>query len=288
MIGLAGSKADPVMVHTAAHCVRHEVPFAVMDLVDVASRGSWSLTVPPGPDDYVSGDEDVRLADLSGIYVRAIRLGDDAAAHRWRGLVDGFTAWLLESPVPVVNTPRSHVLNSYKPAHYAWLAEHCLAVPASVMTSRAEVIAEFLTGGRAVVKPLCGTRATTRELDLDRLVGRDDLGGPVMVQRLVEGDDVRVHVIGGEVVACRFRSEMIDYRSDRSAERFVTQLPDDLAHRLVGLTAEQGLAFAGWDFKVDADERYWVLECNPMPGYSFYDRVAAGAIADALVRYLST
>ncbi len=286
MIGLAGSKADPVMVHTAAHCVRYEVPFAVMDLVDVAARGDWSLTVPPDADDHVSGDEHVRLADLSGIYVRAIRLGDEAAAHRWRGLVDGFTAWLAESPVPVVNSPRSHVLNSYKPAHYAWLAEHDLAVPASITTSRAAEVADFLADGRAVVKPLCGTRATTRELDLQRLQGRDDLGGPVMVQRLVPGDDVRAHVIGGEVIACRFRSDLIDYRSDRSAERFVTPLPDDLAHRLVELSAEQGLAFAGWDFKVDEDERYWVLECNPMPGYSFYDRIADGAIAHALVSYL--
>jgi len=286
VIGLAGSKADPVMVHTAAHCVRHEVPFAVIDLVDTASRGSWSLTVPPDAGDHVSGDEEVRLAELSGIYVRAIRLGDDTGAHRWRGLVDGFTAWLGERPIPVVNPPGAHVLNSYKPAHYAWLAERGLAVPASLVTARARDAADFLAGGRAVVKPLCGTRATTRELDLERLEGRDDLGGPVMVQRLVQGDDVRAHVIGGEVIACRFRSDQIDYRSDRSAERCVTRLPDDLAHRLTTLSAEQGLVFAGWDFKVDADEEYWVLECNPMPGYSFYDRVADGAIAAALVRYL--
>src|SRR5918993_1087854 len=101
MIGLAGSKADPVMVHTAAHCVRHEVPFAVIDLVDLAARGTWSLTVPPHREDHVQGDERVTLRDLTGIYVRAIRLGADDPG-RWRGLVDGFGAWLLESPVPVV------------------------------------------------------------------------------------------------------------------------------------------------------------------------------------------
>jgi glutathione synthase/RimK-type ligase-like ATP-grasp enzyme len=218
--------------------------------------------------------------------VRAIRLGD-GDSYRWRGLVDGFSAWLLESPVPVVNSPHSHVLNSYKPAHYAWLAAQGLNVPASLTSSRGEEVADFLAGGRAVVKPVCGTRATTRELALDRVVGRSDLGGPVLVQRLVEGDDVRAHVIGHEVIACRFSSHHIDYRSDHTATRSVGDIPDDLADRLVALTAAQGLTFAGWDFKVDADETFWALECNPMPGYSFYDRIADGAIAAALVRLLN-
>jgi glutathione synthase/RimK-type ligase-like ATP-grasp enzyme len=218
--------------------------------------------------------------------VRAIRLGD-GDSYRWRGLVDGFSAWLPESPVPVVNSPHSHVLNSYKPAHYAWLAAQGLNVPASLTSSRGEEVADFLAGGRAVVKPVCGTRATTRELALDRVVGRSDLGGPVLVQRLVEGDDVRAHVIGHEVIACRFSSHHIDYRSDHTATRSVGDIPYDLADRLVALTAAQGLTFAGWDFKVDADETFWALECNPMPGYSFYDRIADGAIAAALVRLLN-
>ena len=43
----------------------------------------------------------------------------------------------------------------------------------------------------------------------------------------------------------------------------------------------------GWDFKVDAEGRYWCLECNPMPGYSFYDRLGQGAVSRALVELLS-
>jgi predicted ATP-grasp superfamily ATP-dependent carboligase len=145
---------------------------------------------------------------------------------------------------------------------------------------------EFVAAGRTVVKPVCGVRATTREIhvgSLDRLATSE---GPVLVQRLIEGDDVRVHVVRDHVIACRFASSAIDYRSDHNAERSVVEIPPDLARRLVDKTADQGLAFAGWDFKVDRDGRYWCLECNPMPGYSFYDRVCGGAVSDALISEL--
>lgn len=53
------------------------------------------------------------------------------------------------------------------------------------------------------------------------------------------------------------------------------------------VSVEQGLVFAGWDVKLDREGRYWCLECNPMPGYSCYDRVGDGAISDALIKVLS-
>jgi hypothetical protein len=288
VIGIAGTKADPVMVHFAAHCVRHDVPFAVLDLMDLSGTGEWSLSLPPDPDDFVSGSETVRLADLSGLYIRPIYLGRTAPqAARWHGLLEGLNAWFDESDLLVVNRPGANQLNSVKPAHYAWLHENGLLVPPSLLSGDAARVRAFVAAGRTVVKPVCGTRATTREIglaDLDRLAGSD---GPVLVQRMIEGDDVRVHVVGEAVIACRFSSSAIDYRSDRTAERSITEIPAELAALLVTRTAEQGLLFAGWDFKVDAEDRYWCLECNPMPGYSFYDRLGRGAVSDALVELLS-
>lgn len=287
MIGIAGSRADPVMVHFATRCVVRGVLFGVIDLVDLAATGGWSLSVPPDDSDVFHGGEVVRPGELSGIYVRPIYLGrSPAEAARWRGLMDGFTAWMDETEVPVINRPDHHQLNSSKPAHYAWLSASGLRVPPSVMSSDREVVRDFVDVGRAVVKPVCGTRATTREIGVTDVDALSDLAGPLLVQRLVEGDDVRAHVIGTDVIACRFSSTAIDYRSDRGAARQRVEVPDELGALLVALTAEQGLTFAGWDFKVDAAGDYWCLECNPMPGYSFYDRVCEGAVSDALVRAL--
>jgi hypothetical protein len=288
VIGIAGTRADPVMVHFAAHCVRGDVPFAVLDLMETSTAGDWRLSVPPDPADFVAGAETVRLADLTGLYIRPIYLGlTPRDAARWHGLMEGLGTWLDEAGLTVVNRFGAHQLNGYKPAHYAWLSAHGLLVPASLLSADPRRVREFIGDGRAVVKPVCGTRATTREIglaDLDRLARSE---GPVLVQRMIEGDDVRVHVVGDAVIACRFSSAAIDYRSDRESTREVVGIPADLASLLVSRTAEQGLAFAGWDFKVDRDGTYWCLECNPMPGYSFYDRVCDGAISEALIKLLS-
>ncbi len=285
MIGIAGTKADPVMVHFATRCVIRDVPFAVIDLLDTAAAGDWCLSAPPRATDFVTGAEVVVLAELSGLYIRPIYLGrTPAEASRWRGLMDGLGAWMDETDVHVVNRQNGHQLNSYKPAHYAWLSCNGLLVPPSLMSSDPQRVREFVAAGRTVVKPVCGTRATTREIDADSLDRLTSSEGPVLVQRLVEGADVRVHVVGDQVIACRFASAAIDYRSDRKAERTVVDVPDDLADLLVAKTAVQGLTFVGWDFKVDADGTYWCLEANPMPGYSFYDRVCDGEISDALIR----
>jgi hypothetical protein len=226
VIGIAGTKADPVMVHFAARCVARDVPFAVLDLMETITAGDWRLSVPPDPADFVAGAEQVRLADLTGLYIRPIYLGQaPKQAARWHGLMEGLGAWLDEAGLTVVNRLGAHQLNGYKPAHYAWLSAHGLLVPPSLLSADPRRVREFIGGGRAVVKPVCGTRATTREIslaDLDRLARSE---GPVLVQRMIEGDDVRVHVVGDAVIACRFSSTTIDYRSDREASREVLDVP---------------------------------------------------------------
>ncbi|MCU1503990.1 MAG: hypothetical protein JWM12_3344 [Ilumatobacteraceae bacterium] len=288
MIGIAGTKVDPVMVHFATRCVLSGIEFAVLDLMEVALDGEWRLSAPGDPDDFVAGSETVRLGDLTGLYMRPIYVGrTPSEAARWQGLLDGLHAWIDEADLLVVNRPGANQLNSYKPAHYAWLTAHGLCVPSSLLSSDPDRLAAFIAEGPTVVKPISGVRARTRAIEachLERLAASE---GPVLVQQRIDGDDVRAHVVGDEVIACRFSSTEIDYRSDRHAERAVVELPSELAQLLVTATAEQGLTFAGWDFKVDADETYWCLECNPMPGYSFYDRVCHGGVSTALISLLT-
>lgn len=287
MIGIVGTKADPVMIHFATQCVHRGIPFAVMDLMDVCASGDWRLSTPPDPGDFVSGTEMVHLEDLTGIYMRPIYLGNTPHQSMvWRGLMEGLGAWLDETELLVVNRLGGNQLNSYKPAHYAWLSMNGLLVPPSLLTADPQRARRFLAGGRAVVKPICGVRAVTREFhisDLDRLERSE---GTILMQRLVEGDDVRVHIVGEDAIACRFSSTAIDYRSEGGAVKSVINIPTDLERVLVSKTAEQGLVFAGWDFKVDREGIYWCLECNPMPGYSFYDNVCNGLISDSLIALL--
>ena len=157
-------------------------------------------------------------------------------------------------------------------------------MPPSLLTNRVGRLREFLAGRRADVKPVSSVRATTREL-IDQSAQRlATTHRPVLAQRLIEGYDIRVQVVHQDVLACAFHSSSVDYRSDRYAVREIVDVPGELAERLIAKTAEQGLVFAGWDFKVDGEDRYWCLERNPMPGYGCYDKECLGAISDALIR----
>ena len=95
------------------------------------------------------------------------------------------------------------------------------------------------------------------------------------------------HVVGDSVLALRIDSEATDYRIDDEAAYAPVTLPDALAERMTRTARDMGLIFSGWDFKVDRDGQYWLLEANPMPGYNSYDKRLDGSITAALVALLT-
>jgi len=105
-------------------------------------------------------------------------------------------------------------------------------------------------------------------------------------QRQVEGADIRAHVVGNVVIAVRIDSNVTDYRLDSDAVYTPIELPPALVGQMTVAARDMGLAFSGWDFKLDADGVFWVLEANPMPGYNSYDRRLGGRITGALVDLL--
>ena len=141
--------------------------------------------------------------------------------------------------------------------------------------------------GPTISKTVCGVRADTVMVTEEDFAAFDADGGPVHLQRCVRGDDARIHVVGDQVVAQRVEAGAVDYRRDGALGRMtIFEPPGPLCDRLIRSTADLGLAFAGWDFKIDETGDYWCLEANPMPGYGPYDACCDGAISRALRRYL--
>ena len=104
---------------------------------------------------------------------------------------------------------------------------------------------------------------------------------------MMTGADARVHVVSDEIVAQRLSADTVDYRRGGVMDDLeVFELPERIRDLVIAGTRHIGLAFAGWDFKIDSDEHYWCLEVNPMPGYSPYDLRCDGAITRTLLRYL--
>ena len=293
-LGAVGIAADRTFIHFLAHCERRGVPVEPIDVRAMVENGAWRLEIPDEGNSWARYDDHdrVELSRWDAVYVRLIDLSgheqDAATRARWRGAVEGLRWWLETTEAHVVNRPDAQPHNGAKALHEWWIADQGLDVPDSLTTSDKDQLVAFARAGGTIVKPASGMRANTRLVTGSELDTYQPDQGPVHLQRHVSGDDVRAHVIGEQVIAVRVRSELVDYRRKGGNRRWwAIDVPEDLASTLVAATARLGLSFAGWDFKVDTDERYWCLEANPMPGYTMYDGWLDGAISDALIAHLT-
>lgn len=287
MLLAIGARADPVLVHFIAQARLLGKSVAGIDLQRVVAEGVWELNVPARESDYLAagGAKSWHVSEYSAIFVRLIRPQAVTAdeENRWAALITALRAWLQIVPSRVINRPLVHQHNAAKPWHEAWLSAGGFRVPESLTSSDRVALTEFAEGGPTVLKTCCGVRADSRRVAAEELATYEPDRGPLHLQRLVAGHDVRVHVVSEQVIACRFGSSLVDYRREVGVQGVAATVPDELAHKLVGATRRQGLRFAGWDFKVDSEGDYWCLEANPMPGYAWYDRALHGRITRALL-----
>jgi hypothetical protein len=291
MIVAVGLDVDDPFARFVERAVAAEVPLRLVNL-RAAVEGDWRFGVPArGPAVLRHGEQTIELQPDDAFFCRLIdlssQIADAPTSRRWQALLGGLRAWLADVPGPVVNRGLAGAHNSSKPLHEAVLQDLGFRVPESITSCDVDELGRFARAGPTVSKTVCGVRAQTVEIteaDLDDFVPES---GPIHLQRLVKGADARVHVVGDDIVAQRLSADTVDYRRGGAMDDLeLFELPADVCDLVIAGTRSIGLAFAGWDFKIDSNDQFWCLEVNPMPGYSPYDLRCDGAITRALLRYL--
>lgn len=243
------------------------------------------------------GSRTVALADVGAVYTR---LMDDRLLPEMRGeplgsprisrcrrLHDDFTCWCEETPARVVNRASAMASNGSKPYQLQLIREHGFQIPETLVTNDVEACAEFVRDhGRVVFKSISGVRSIVRLLD-DAAMRRIDAirWCPTQFQQYIDGLNVRVHVVGGELYATAAHSDEVDYRYAR-AELVPYELAGETAARCTTLAASLGLEFAGIDLKVASDGSTYCFEVNPSPGFSYFEAATGQPIARAVARHL--
>lgn len=192
-----------------------------------------------------------------------------------------------ELGVPIYNPPSASDA-SRKPFQLARLAAAGIPVPRTLWTNDADAVRRFADGRRVAYKPVAGG-AATRELGPDDLTP-ERLGrlsnAPVTFQELLPGEDMRVFVLDGRIVAAyRIATAALDYRQNEdSIESF--EPDEELARWCVGAAEALRMRWTGIDLKRGEDGAARVLECNPSPMFLGFDQRAGsdllGRLADAL------
>jgi glutathione synthase/RimK-type ligase-like ATP-grasp enzyme len=251
-------------------------------------QDGWEYPLQDIEGTYVRLMDDQRLPELSGASA------DSPLRSHARAVHDALSRLLDLCPGRVVNRLAPMASNSSKPYQAQLIAELGFEVPATLIAGDPDLVRDFRAAhGRVIFKSISGERSVVRTLE-DADLGRLDRirGCPVMFQEHVEGLDVRVHTIAGNVFAVAVRSEATDYRyagqlGHADARLESIELPDEIAQRCLRLSGGLGLAFAGIDLRLTPSGGAVCFEVNPCPGYSYYEAHTGQPIARALARHLA-
>jgi glutathione synthase/RimK-type ligase-like ATP-grasp enzyme len=304
VIVVVGGLADHV---TELVCARLEDLGYAYRLIDhgrypIDYRVDWTWQ-PGGPEGWIETDDwRLDLADISAVYARylgregRIEPGDMTgeeveAVHAETDA--GLIALVDSLPCLVVNRLDGGMTNHSKPLQALLIRESGLKIAPTLVTTDPDEARAFYErlGGAVIYKSLSGARSIVRQMTTTQLERLPLLrNGPGQFQALIKGDDVRVHVVGDEVIATRIRSVAVDYRYGRrdghEVELEPTIVPAEIEAGCLRLAASLGLHLAGIDLKETPDGDFYCFEINPSPGFIYYEQQTGQAISLALAESL--
>ncbi|MEQ8763734.1 MAG: hypothetical protein RL885_07400 [Planctomycetota bacterium] len=194
----------------------------------------------------------------------------------------------------VANPPHTHDLHGLKPWEMSVYDRLDIPVPWTLATSSPERLVA-LSGHESmpplVRKGLVGGYGFTEAFELPtRVEAASALGGAIQIQERIEGDNLRVFVLGGQVLGgatiySKDPGATDNRRGDIRVQRIT--VPDETARVAKRAAKHWRLAFTAVDFMRDAASgRDLMLECNSSPFFVGFERSTGIDVASALADYL--
>ena len=217
------------------------------------------------------------------------RYGEEVLAHfEWIG-------------TPVINRAKPIAAARHKFRSLRVLAQHSLPVPPSLTVGSAAFLENALSeigDYPFILKPFYGTHGTGVML-LDTSTSLTsavdalcDLHQDYVIQSFIteaNGVDIRVLVVGGEVVAAmKRRAPVGEFRANvhKGASGEAVTLPDACIRLAIDATAALELEVAGVDL-LETNEGPVVLEVNPSPGFEELELVTGIDIAGVIIEFVT-
>lgn len=201
--------------------------------------------------------------------------------------------WISISTARVLNRNRNMASNSSKPYQMMLIEKHGFKTPRSIITNRPEEVLAFRRQwGPLIYKSASGVRSIVQELghEAENQL-RAIIACPTLFQQLVEGTNIRVHVIGSQLFATKIITDTIDYRYAHKyggQTRLETyEMPEPIRQQCFALSRALQLPLVGIDLLLTPDNEYYCFEANPSPGFSYFEHHTGQPIAAAIAAYLA-
>ncbi len=244
------------------------------------------------PDILVRGTS---LFELGALIVRPLgRCSLDKAVFR----LDLLYA-LHDSGVKVVNPPSAieKAIDKYRALYI--LSNKGIPVPRTVVSENPDLATQegSRLGKSVVVKPLFGSRGlgSTRVRDKDTLwrilhaIAYFRFVPYVQEYLNIKGRDMRLFVIGGEVVAAMYREHRGHWKTNiaQGARPIPFKPEPHLEELAIKATEALGCEIAGVDL-AEVDDKVFVLEVNSQPGWRGLQSVTRVDIAEKIIEYIAS
>ena len=308
-VGIFGSDADP-QCHAVARALKAQGADNLLIRSDALDQG-MPLSIVDGRYVYRGVD----LEDIRAFYLRSVPAPYAPAMEKDGSLVlyddwferymhqreraSFYVSWLLalhDRGCKLVNPPHAASVLQYKPFQLHALRSLGAQVPRTLISNDPKAVRVFLAEVKDVIfKPLMGG-AITRPLNKETLAELPNVvASPVIFQQRIEGDDLRVMLVGNEIVSCvaiQTPQQHLDFRDDPAysggaATYRELQLPAKVKTFCRKAARACGLHFAGIDIKHKPGSDDWVfLELNSSPIYLDVERKLGHPISAAIAKLL--
>lgn len=300
MILLYGIPSEGPLALVIEELVQRGTDFAVINQRQL-SRVSISVDATERRlcGELVIDNRRLTIADVTAIYARPIdirflpeyhnSINTQVDTNRLNTLTYKIHVILNNIDATVVNRPRQMYTNCSKTLQAQIITEFGFSIPQTLVTNNVDAVVAFSKQvGKIIYKSISDQRSIVRlftEKDIAKL--DEVLFVPVQFQEYIQGVDVRVHVVGNNVLACAIYHSGVDYR-DHGLSRgprlvSIDMLPEEIQEKCKMMCARMGLEFAGIDLRIRDDGKVFCFEVNPSPGYSYYQKQTGQPIASALV-----
>jgi glutathione synthase/RimK-type ligase-like ATP-grasp enzyme len=304
-LGLLGAQSDPELLRLGDALRERGASTLVVDLTKIPAEVAFHWH----RDAMHWGD--ANLLSLGAVYARTAWFpqptrvaGKSLEASEAITRAERETGALLNAIVselalrlPVVNPPTSYHYHQQKPLMYRVLQRAGVPVPDFAVGSDLEHAAYFVEGhGQAVVsKPLMGGPVVLADLAYLRDHHQEFDERPLLLQRRILGRSLRGYVLDGKLIVLGeiVHGDVVDWRSEVLAVKPVEGGPR-VAEAAGSAARALGLGFAAVDLEEEggAGGPPWVLDVNPSPMFSGFEKLSgldvAGRLADFLVRCAET
>lgn len=196
-----------------------------------------------------------------------------------------------------VNPIKADAAAGHKPYQLKIAPQVGLEIPDTLITNDPVKAAEFIEShrGKVVYKALAGLPDAWRETRLLRDEERSLLSAvqyaPVIFQELIEGNDLRITIIGEEIFAAEMDTSKsrypYDIRMDMTVPARQVTLDAGTAEALLRLMKKLGIVYGAIDMRRRPDGSYVFFEINPAGQFLYIEELTGAPISKALASRLA-